>query len=120
MATSCPKWVMREVALQLYLCCRRGLTESATPLRTLKAATLPQNPERPEARTICTLDCFSVFEATWTLRRGKWKWSVCTNQGKLVMQGFERSRSAAKYRANRALFLLLAAAPYRSTKLDVK
>jgi hypothetical protein len=38
---------------------------------------------------------------------------VCTNEGKAVMRGSESSRSAAKYQADRALFLLLLAAPYR-------
>jgi len=33
------------------------------------------------------------------------------------MQGSESSRPAANYRANRALFLLLLSAPYRSMRL---
>jgi hypothetical protein len=34
------------------------------------------------------------------------------------MQGSEGSRPAAKYQANRALFLLLLSAPYRSIRLS--
>jgi hypothetical protein len=42
---------------------------------------------------------------------------VCTTEGQIVMQGSERRRPAAKYKADRALFLLLLWAPYRSTRL---
>jgi hypothetical protein len=37
----------------------------------------------------------------------KWEWRVCDCQGTTIMGGFERIRPAAKYRGNRALFLLL-------------
>jgi len=47
-------------------------------------------------------------------KRGrKWRWRVCTAEGEAVMQGAESSRPAAKYQANRALFLLLLTAPYQ-------
>ncbi|QOZ48520.1 hypothetical protein XH89_03865 [Bradyrhizobium sp. CCBAU 53340] len=56
-----------------------------------------------------------MFEMTLAQRRRRaWAWSVCTSQGVVVMQGRERSRPAAKYHAERALFLLLLTAPYRS------
>jgi len=43
---------------------------------------------------------------------------VCTTERQIVMQGSDRRRSAAKYKADRALFLLLLWAPYRSTRLS--
>ena len=43
---------------------------------------------------------------------------MCTTERQIVMQGSDRRRSAAKYKANRALFLLLLWAPYRSTRLS--
>jgi hypothetical protein len=63
-------------------------------------------------------DHFSVFEVRVN-RRGKiWKWSVCTDEGAVVMRGVEDTRPAASYQANRALFLLLSSAPYRSGLLE--
>jgi hypothetical protein len=51
-------------------------------------------------------------------KRGRtWRWCVCTTEGEVVMQGSEGSRAAAKYQADRALFLLLLSAPYRSIRL---
>jgi hypothetical protein len=38
----------------------------------------------------------------------KWEWRVCDRQGVTIMNGFESSRRAAKYRGYRALFHLLA------------
>ena len=38
----------------------------------------------------------------------KWEWRVCDRYGTTIMGGFESTRPAAKYRGNRALFLLLA------------
>ena len=43
---------------------------------------------------------------------------MCTTEGQIVMQGSDRRRSGAKYKADRALFLLLLWAPYRSTRLN--
>ena len=43
---------------------------------------------------------------------------MCTTERQIVTQGSERRRSAAKYKADRALFLLLLWAPYRSTRLS--
>jgi hypothetical protein len=59
-------------------------------------------------------DQFPVFELALTKRGRKWKWSVSTSEGDVVMMGSESSRPAAKYKADRALFLLLSSAPYRS------
>ena len=36
---------------------------------------------------------------------------MCTTEGRVVMQGSERRRLAARYKADRALFLLLLGAP---------
>src|SRR5260370_12847993 len=51
------------------------------------------------------------------LSPSKWEWRVCDRYGTTIMGGFESSRPAAKYRGNRALFLLLASGcdrePYR-------
>ncbi|QOZ71711.1 hypothetical protein WN72_39510 [Bradyrhizobium arachidis] len=41
--------------------------------------------------------------------RGRWKWAVCGAGGEAVMSGSECSRAAARYKAERALFLLLCA-----------
>jgi hypothetical protein len=41
---------------------------------------------------------------------------VSTTKGQVIMQGTERNRSAAKYKADRALFLMLLCAPYRSSR----
>jgi hypothetical protein len=38
---------------------------------------------------------------------------VRTTEGMAIMQGSEANRAAAKYQADRALFLLLLTAPYR-------
>jgi hypothetical protein len=48
--------------------------------------------------------------------RKTWRWRVCTTDGRIVMRGSENSRPAAKYYADRALFLLLLSAPYQSAK----
>jgi hypothetical protein len=37
-------------------------------------------------------------------------------EGQVVMHGTESSRPAAKYKADRALFLMLLCAPYQSTR----
>jgi hypothetical protein len=58
-------------------------------------------------------DQFPVFEVILKKRGRAWKWCVCTTEGQVVMQGSERRRLAAKYQADRALFLLLLGAGYR-------
>jgi hypothetical protein len=72
---------------------------------------------RPAGRRnseIVTPDQFQVFEVVLKKRRRKWLWRVSTTDGDAVVEGSESSRSAAKYNANRALFLLLLSAPYRT------
>jgi hypothetical protein len=49
----------------------------------------------------------AVLEVLITERRPtKWEWRVCDRYG-TIMGGFESTRPAARYRGNRALFLLL-------------
>jgi hypothetical protein len=60
-------------------------------------------------------DKFQTFEAF--LRkcgRRTWCWRVCTTEGRLVMQGSENGRPAAKYAAERALFMMLLTAPHHA------
>lgn len=45
-------------------------------------------------------------------RPTKWEWQVRDREGTILMRGWETSRRAAKYRGDRALFLLLAASAY--------
>ena len=66
----------------------------------------------------CMPDQFPVFEVSLKKRGRAWRWCVCTTEGQIVMQGSDRRRSGAKYKADRALFLLLLWAPYRSTRLS--
>lgn len=56
-------------------------------------------------------DHFPTFE-TFLKRSGRrtWRWRLCTTEGRLVMQGSEIGRPAAKYAAERALFLMLLSA----------
>ncbi len=51
-----------------------------------------------------------MFELT-TRKRGRtrWEWRVCDSTGRAIMYGWETSHLAARYRAERALFLLLLA-----------
>jgi hypothetical protein len=62
-------------------------------------------------------DRFPTFEVILKKRGRKWRWCVCTIEGMAIMQGSEGNRTAAKYQADRALFLLLLAAPYRLHRL---
>jgi hypothetical protein len=59
-------------------------------------------------------DHASMFDVALNRRGRIWAWRVCTAGGNVIMQGSESTRSAARYKANHALFLLLLAAPYRS------
>ena len=52
----------------------------------------------------------AMFEVTLRKRgRTRWEWRVCDSTGREIMQGWETSRSAARYKGERALFLLLLA-----------
>lgn len=53
-----------------------------------------------------------VFEALLKKHGRAWRWRVCTVEGRVVMQGAESRRAFARYKANRALFLMLPCAPY--------
>jgi hypothetical protein len=64
-------------------------------------------------------DQFPVFEEVLKKRGRTWRWRVCTTEGDVVMQGSESSRPAAKYQADRALFLLLLSAPYQIRRLTL-
>jgi hypothetical protein len=64
------------------------------------------------------VDQFPVFELVLKKRGRIWRWSVCTSEGAVVMVGSESSRPAAKYQADRALFLLLLSAPYQSIRMS--
>jgi hypothetical protein len=72
----------------------------------------------PEGRTVAKPDQFRFFDTTVCKRRRAWRWFVTTTEGKLVMCGSEASRPAAKYQANRAMFLLLSAAPYQPASTE--
>jgi len=51
----------------------------------------------------------AVLEVLITKRSPtKWEWRVCNRHGTTIVGGFECTRPAARYRGNRALFLLLA------------
>lgn len=55
-------------------------------------------------------DCFAAFDIVLKRRgRSRWKWSVSTTDGHSLMCGSECSRGGARYKAQRALFLLLCA-----------
>jgi hypothetical protein len=58
-----------------------------------------------------------IFETLLQKRGRTWRWSVCTAEGEVVMLGAERRRTAARYRANRALFQMLLCAPYAHADL---
>lgn len=54
-----------------------------------------------------------MFDVAIIKRRPtKWEWQVRDREGTILMRGWEASRRAAKYRGDRALFLLLAASAY--------
>jgi len=48
-----------------------------------------------------------MYEMMIERRWGRWSWSVCDSGGKVIATGREKSRSAARYKAARALFELL-------------
>ncbi len=55
-----------------------------------------------------------MFEVILTRRkRFGWRWQVCDRSGKIFAAGFERTRPAAKYHGERALFFLLSQAHLR-------
>src|SRR5580692_1653500 len=62
---------------------------------------------------VAMTDRFPTFEMVLNKRGRKWTWCVRSTEGVVIMQGSEAGRAAAKYQADRALFLLLLTAPYR-------
>jgi hypothetical protein len=52
---------------------------------------------------------FCAFEMLLAKRGCRCKWSVSTLAGEAVMYGFETRRAEARYKAQRAFFLLLCA-----------
>lgn len=63
-------------------------------------------------------DCFAAFDIAVKRRgRSRWKWSVYTTDGHTLMCGSECSRAGARYKAERALFLLLCASASRLGQL---
>ena len=49
-----------------------------------------------------------MFEMALSKRgRTRWEWRVYDPSGKVVMHGWEKARHAARYKAERAFFLLL-------------
>jgi hypothetical protein len=50
-----------------------------------------------------------LFELEIVQRRLRWDWCLRDRSGKVVMEGREKSRAAARYHSGRALFLLLLA-----------
>jgi hypothetical protein len=64
-------------------------------------------------RALAMPDRFPTFEVVLKKRGRKWKWCVRMSEGMAIMQGSEGNRAAAKYQADRALFLLLLTAPFR-------
>ena len=59
-----------------------------------------------------------MFEVEIIKRRPtKWEWRVRDTKGTILMHGVETSRRAAKYRGDRALFMLLATGSYGPPEL---
>jgi hypothetical protein len=48
-----------------------------------------------------------MFELFISRMSRHWEWRVCDASGKIMMEGREKSRAAARYQGERALFLLL-------------
>ena len=64
---------------------------------------------------------FAAFDIVLKRRgRSRWKWSVRTTDGHVVMCGTECSRAGARYKAERALFLLLCASASRLPELPLE
>ena len=63
-------------------------------------------------------ECYVGYDIVLKQRgRGRWKWAVCELGGEAVMSGSECSRSAARYKAERALFLLLCASASQTSMM---
>lgn len=63
-------------------------------------------------------DRFAAFDIVLKRRgRSRWKWSVSTTDGHSLIRGSECSHNAARYKAQRALFLLLCASASRVARI---
>ena len=54
---------------------------------------------------------FPVFDLQFRRCSRSWEWRVCASSGRSIMGGRTSKRSAARYEAARALFVLLLSAP---------
>jgi hypothetical protein len=54
-------------------------------------------------------DRLPLFEIRLRMRRRTCRWYLFAVDGRAIMQGSEGTRAAARYQANRALFLMLLA-----------
>ncbi|WP_092514225.1 hypothetical protein [Afipia sp. GAS231] len=61
-----------------------------------------------------------MFDIALSKRGRGWEWRVIGSSGKTVMQGGASKRAKARYQAERALFLLLMAAPAREIGREEK
>jgi hypothetical protein len=50
-----------------------------------------------------------MFEVVVLRSRKRWQWRVSDRRGTVLMRGWETTHKEAKYKAHRALFLLLSA-----------
>jgi hypothetical protein len=62
---------------------------------------------------IVTSGRFQMFEVSVRKRRRLWLWSVSTVEGGAIVEGSASSRAAARYSADRALFMLLLSSPWK-------
>jgi hypothetical protein len=70
-------------------------------------------PPMPLVGRTVTSDRFQMLEIGVRKRRRLWLWSVSTTEGGTIVEGAASSRAAAKYSADRALFMLLLSAPWK-------
>lgn len=70
-------------------------------------------PPMPLVGQAVTSDRFQMFDVSVRKRRRLWLWSVSTAEGEVIVEGAASTRSAAKYSADRALFMLLLSAPWK-------
>ena len=54
---------------------------------------------------------FQIFELNLRKRRRLWWWSVSDAEGGPIMEGAASDQRTARYKADRALFMLLLSAP---------
>ena len=67
-------------------------------------------PPMPLVGRTVTSDRLQMFEVSVRKRRGLWLWFVSTADGEVIAKGAAITRPAAKYSADRALFMLLLSA----------